>query len=280
MPSLRSKAEAEQISPSTSTIRVSKRKSPSPHEEPLKPVKKLKLTLRRQEVPENTVTEVTDARPKRKSNRPSRYSDQIVEEKPIQKAPTPKKTVSPKTASAKDAPPKAEIVSTAKSITSDEDEEPTRPFDYGMDFLMSYIEDSPIAASTPPAAQPQLAKKPKLLPPPKEKSIVTTRLATTPQAIAPHIHASLESVPVTPQELPRATTVSSGPISQGAFASPNTKPAFSPEESPIVDDAPTIVKKLQTAIHALSGLNVPAPSRPLIADHLPAVKVKSKKAGQ
>ena len=275
MPSPRSKTQAEQASPATSTIRVSKRKSPSPVEEPPKPVKKLKLTYRKQEIQETAATDVADARPKRKSTRPSRYSDLVVEEKPVQRAPSLKKTASPKIASPKAATPEADTTSPARSITSDGDE-PTRPSDYGMDFLMSYIEDSPTAVSTPPAAQPQPPKKLKLLPQTKEQSKATTRLASTPQAIAPHIRTSFEATPTTPQELPRTITISSGPMSQGAFASLNTKPAYSPEESPIIDDAPTIIKKLQTAIHALSGLNVPAPSRPLIPEHLPPVKVKSK----
>ncbi|GAB7338328.1 hypothetical protein MBLNU457_4638t1 [Dothideomycetes sp. NU457] len=266
MPSLRSKSKVDEVSPADSTIHVSsKRKSPPPVEEPLKPVKKLKLNFRKQDAQETGATEVADARPKRKSSRPSRYSEITIEEKPVQESPSSIKTVSPKVTSVKAVAPGPAPPSPSKSDTSD-GEEPTRPADYGMDFLMSYIEDSPTASSTPPPAHPHPPKKIKLLPQPKEKPKVNIRPLSTPQAIAPNIRPSVETTPTTPHQPPQTITISSGPMSQGAMASINTSPAFLPEESPIKDDAPTIIRKLQTAIHALSGLNVPSPPRPLITD--------------
>lgn len=266
MPSLRPKSSPEDISPAHSTIHVSsKRKSPPVAEEPSKPVKKLKLNFRKQDAQDTGATEIADARPKRKLSRPSRYSDLTMEEKPVQKSPSSIKNVSPKVTSVKAADARPTTPFPSESSTSN-GEGPSRPADYGMDFLMSYIEDSPTASSTPPPAQAYPPKKIKLLPQPKERPKANTRPLSTPQAIAPNIRPSVEATPTTPQGAPQTITISSGPMSQGAMVSTNTSPAFLPEESPIKDDAPTIIRKLQTAIHALSGLNVPSPPRALIPD--------------
>lgn len=207
------------VSPAGSTIRVGKRSSVSPAEGP-RP-KKLKLTVRKPD-DEGDDIENTPPRPKRKSGRPARYSDEIEQNltnqptKPQQKSPSPVMAT------------KALEEPTALETHGD-----SEAADYSADFMSMYIDESPV-----PDSAPEIVK-------PAETTITafTTATPVDTKGVAP-------TQPPVVATLPPVKTVH-------AISAVGHTTAAPPQ---VQDDTETLIKKLSIAVHALSGLNIPTPT--------------------
>ena len=238
-----------------------KRKSPPSPEEAVKPPKKLKLHVRKQPEPEpESENEIAPGRPKRKSTRPARYSDQTDRLDMSNKRDN---TPNPKTNT---AIPPAPI-----EVDDDVDgEDETRPADdYGMDFLMSYIEDSPTASANGADASTEPSKKISKAKDTSVPDVTVTPSRTSTPRIPPFPYEQIPtSGPVRP--------IAPGPTPQSVLAPPKMKPAFSPDIPPVKDEPHVMIRKLQSAIHALAGLNIPEPPRPLIPNLPPGQAVPQK----
>lgn len=208
------------VSPAGSTIRVAKRSSVSPIEEP-RP-KKLKLTVRK---PSDEHDDIENARPrpKRKSGRPARYFE---ESEPSITMVSPEDSPPPTT--------KTTVIEAPAVVETNSEAEPAA---YGADFLSMYIEDE----SPPPVARPAVKRSVETATP----TPVTTTAIATPSTTKP----ATPKKPVLAKPIPQTKetqTVSTVPYA--VAAPPQVK-----------DSLETLIKKLSIAVHALSGLNIPAP---------------------
>jgi len=250
MPSRRSRSGAGEVSPAISTTPNGKRKSVSPPEEASKPPKKLKLTVRKQEEAE-TEPDLTPGRPKRKSTRPARYSDQAeqhdVSSKPV--------IVQEDSATMIEG-----NLSAQPADANDNEDDESKPAGYGMDFLMSYIEDSPTSPAPASATKVDSSTE-------SEKRVSIARETSIPTIS--RSRPATPQIPPSPYEpIPNTNlrAITPAPTPPALAALPKAIASLSPDRPPINDEPHIMVKKLQSAIHALSGLNVPSPPRALIAD--------------